>query len=89
MKYVHGIEILMITNPIVVITGATNGLGQLVASELAKLGAHLILTARSKDKAEATKKMIKSIAPKAEVEFFFGDLSLMKDVKRIGNEINI
>ena len=33
--------------------------------------------------------MIKSIAPKAEVEFFFGDLSLMKDVKRIGNEINI
>ncbi|MFW2491404.1 SDR family NAD(P)-dependent oxidoreductase [Clostridium chromiireducens] len=46
----------MITNPIVVITGATNGLGQLVASELAKLSAHLILTARSKDKAEATKK---------------------------------
>ena len=79
----------MITNPIVVITGATNGLGQLVASELTKLGAHLILTARSKDKAEATKKMIKNIAPKAEVEFFFGDLSLMKDVKRIGNEIKV
>lgn len=79
----------MINNPIVVITGATNGLGQLVASELAKLGAHLILTARSRDKAEVTKKMIKNIAPKAEVEFFFGDLSLMKDVKRIGNEIKV
>lgn len=72
----------MITNPIVVITGATNGLGQLVASELAKRGAHLVLTARSKDKAEETKKIIKNIAPKAEIDFFFGDLSLMKDVKR-------
>ncbi|WP_411681711.1 SDR family NAD(P)-dependent oxidoreductase [Clostridium thailandense] len=77
----------MITNPIVVITGATNGLGQIAASELAKRGAHLVLTARSVDKAEATKKMIKNITPKAEIDFFFGDLSLMKDVKRIGNEI--
>lgn len=77
----------MITNPIVVITGATNGLGQLVASELAKRGAQLVLTARSKDKAEATEKMIKNIAPKVEIDFFFGDLSLMKDVKRIGNSI--
>ncbi|WP_026889021.1 SDR family NAD(P)-dependent oxidoreductase [Clostridium beijerinckii] len=77
----------MITNPIVIITGATNGLGQIVASELAKRGAHLVLTARSKSKAEATERIIKNIAPNAEIDFFFGDLSLMKDVKRIGNEI--
>ena len=77
----------MSTNQIVVITGATNGLGQLVASELAKQGAHLVLTARSKKKAEATERIIKNITPKAEIDFFFGDLSLMKDVKRIGNEI--
>ncbi|WPC44061.1 SDR family NAD(P)-dependent oxidoreductase [Clostridium sp. JS66] len=77
----------MITNPIVVITGATNGLGQLVASKLAKQGAYLVLTARSKDKAEATKELIKNIAPRVKVEFFFGDLSLMKDVKKIGNDI--
>ncbi|UYZ38160.1 SDR family NAD(P)-dependent oxidoreductase [Clostridium beijerinckii] len=77
----------MSTNPIVIITGATNGLGQIVASELAKRGAHLVLTARSKSKAEATERLIKNIAPDAEIDFFFGDLSLMKDVKRIGNEI--
>jgi len=77
----------MITNPIVVITGATNGLGQIVASELAKRGAHIVLTARSKSKAEVTERIIKNIAPNAEIDFFFGDLSLMKDVKRIGNEI--
>jgi NAD(P)-dependent dehydrogenase (short-subunit alcohol dehydrogenase family) len=74
-------------NPIVVITGATNGLGQLVAIELAKQGAHLVLTARNKKKAEMTKKMLNDIVPKAEVDFFFGDLSLMTEVRRVGQEI--
>jgi len=74
-------------NPIVVITGATNGLGQLVAIELAKQGAHLVLTARNKEKAEMTKKMLNDIVPKAEVDFFFGDLSLMTEVRRVGQEI--
>ncbi|TGE35498.1 SDR family NAD(P)-dependent oxidoreductase [Desulfosporosinus fructosivorans] len=75
------------TYPIVVITGATSGLGQLVAIELAKRGTHLVLTARSKKRAETTKRMLKDIAPKTEVDFFYGDLSLMVDVKRIGKEI--
>ena len=77
----------MNSNPIVVITGATNGLGQLVAIELAKQGAHLVLTARNKKKAEMTKKMLNDIVPKAEVDFFFGDLSLMAEVRRVGQEI--
>jgi NAD(P)-dependent dehydrogenase (short-subunit alcohol dehydrogenase family) len=77
----------METNQIVLITGATSGLGQIVAIELAKQGAHLILTARNRNRAEATEKIIKDFAPKAEVDFFFGDLSLMKDVMRMGNEI--
>ncbi|MDR3542651.1 MAG: SDR family NAD(P)-dependent oxidoreductase [Desulfosporosinus sp.] len=76
------------TYPIVVITGATSGLGQLVAIELVKRGTHLVLTARSKKRAETTKKMLKDISPKTEVDFFYGDLSLMEDVKRIGKEIN-
>ncbi|EGW37048.1 SDR family NAD(P)-dependent oxidoreductase [Desulfosporosinus sp. OT] len=75
------------TYPIVVITGATSGLGQLVAIELAKRGTHLVLTARSKKRAETTRKMLKDIAPKTEVDFFYGDLSLMEDVRRIGKEI--
>jgi NAD(P)-dependent dehydrogenase (short-subunit alcohol dehydrogenase family) len=79
----------MMSYPIVVITGATSGLGQLVAIELAKRDTHLILTARSRNRAEMTKKMLKNIAPKTEVDFFFGDLSLMEDVRRIGNEIKV
>lgn len=78
----------MIANPIIVITGATSGLGQLVAIEMAKRGAHLVLTARSKSRAEATEKMIKERTPTAEINFFYGDLSSMKDVNRLGQEIS-
>lgn len=77
----------MNTQPIAVITGATNGIGQIVAIELAKRGTHLVLTARNRRKAEETKEMIKNIAPKTEIDFFFGNLSLMEDVRKIGNEI--
>lgn len=77
----------MSTYPIAVITGATSGLGQLVAIELAKRGTQLVLTARNEKRAETVRNIIKDIAPNAKTDFFYGDLSLMKDVKRIGNEI--
>lgn len=77
----------MSTYPIAVITGATSGLGQMVAIELAKRETQLVLTARNEKRAETARNIIKDIAPNAKVDFFFGDLSLMKDVKRIGNEI--
>lgn len=75
------------TQPIIVITGATSGLGQLTAMELAKRGAHLVLTARSEGRAETTRNKIREIAPSAKIDFFFGDLSVLNDVKRIGLEI--
>ncbi|MFB5760368.1 SDR family NAD(P)-dependent oxidoreductase [Paenibacillus medicaginis] len=78
----------MTTKPIIVITGATSGLGQIVAIEMAKRGAQLVLTARSRQRAEATGKMIHEQMPSASVDFFYGDLSLMKDVKRMGKEIS-
>jgi NAD(P)-dependent dehydrogenase (short-subunit alcohol dehydrogenase family) len=73
--------------PIAVITGATSGLGQLVAIELAKRGFELVLTARNEKRAEATSSILKNLAPNAKINFFYGDLSLMQDVKRIGSEI--
>ncbi|WP_315065972.1 SDR family NAD(P)-dependent oxidoreductase [uncultured Clostridium sp.] len=77
----------MNTQQIIVITGATSGLGKLVAIELAKRGSHLVLTARNKERAEITRKMLEDINPKAKIDFFFGDLSIMKDVRRVGQEI--
>ncbi|MDR1224699.1 MAG: SDR family NAD(P)-dependent oxidoreductase [Tannerella sp.] len=79
----------MEAHPITVITGATNGIGQLAAIELAKRGAQLVLTARSRERASITGDMIKAAAPDATVDFFYGDLSLMKDVKKVGGEISV
>jgi NAD(P)-dependent dehydrogenase (short-subunit alcohol dehydrogenase family) len=78
----------MMTEPIIVITGATSGLGQRVAIEMATRGAHLVLTARSKSRAEATEKLIRESVPAAEINFFYGDLSLLRDVSRLGQEIS-
>ncbi|AIQ59970.1 SDR family NAD(P)-dependent oxidoreductase [Paenibacillus borealis] len=74
-------------HPTVVITGATSGLGQLVAIQLAKRGYHLVLTARSKERAEQTRQIIQAHNAKVNIRFFFGDLSLMQDVNRVGAEI--
>lgn len=72
----------------VVITGATSGLGQLVAIELGRRGCFdLVLTARNKERAEATRIQIEAVNPSAKVDFFHGDLSILKDVNRVGSEI--
>ena len=38
----------------VLVTGATNGIGQVAALELAKMGAQVVIVGRSKPKTEAT-----------------------------------
>jgi len=78
----------MVEQSIVVITGATSGIGQLAAIEFAKRGFHLVLTARSSAKAKEAEELIKAAAPDTSLDFFFGDLSLMKDVMCIGEEIS-
>lgn len=77
----------MSTQPIAVITGGTSGLGQLTAIEFARRGIQLALTARSEKRAEATKKMLREVSPNIKIDFYYGDLSRMGDVKRIGNEL--
>ncbi|OBA05881.1 short-chain dehydrogenase [Paenibacillus polymyxa] len=78
----------MSKSAVVVITGATSGLGKLVAIELGRRGCFdLVLTARSKERAEATRKKIELVNASAKVDFFYGDLSVLKDVQRIGSEI--
>jgi len=70
--------------PVIVMTGATNGIGRLAALELARQGVQLVVIARSRSKAEALRQ---ELAPGTPVDVFLADLSLLADVRRAGEEI--
>ena len=78
----------MNTRPVIVITGATNGLGMLAALDLARGGAHLGLIARSRHKADALRREIEEVAPGTPVDVFLADLSLVADVQRVAQQID-
>lgn len=71
----------------VLITGATDGIGQLAAIELARRGADLILTARSQSKAATTRALIDAAAPGAAVDVFYVDFSDLRAVVAVGRTI--
>ncbi|MGY3489250.1 NAD(P)-dependent dehydrogenase (short-subunit alcohol dehydrogenase family) [Bradyrhizobium sp. USDA 4011] len=73
--------------PIIVMTGATSGIGRLAATETASRGAHLVLIARSEVNAEATRKAIRGIAPQAQIDFHFADLTRLETVAAAGRTI--
>jgi NAD(P)-dependent dehydrogenase (short-subunit alcohol dehydrogenase family) len=71
-----------------VITGATSGIGQSAAEALAALGARIIVVARSKVRGASTIARLRTIAPEIAHSVYYGDLSRLADMKRVGAEIS-
>jgi NAD(P)-dependent dehydrogenase (short-subunit alcohol dehydrogenase family) len=72
---------------VVVITGATSGLGRAGAEELARQGARIVFTARDAARAEATLAALKQAGPGQAHRYVRGDLSSLAEMKRVGAEI--
>jgi NAD(P)-dependent dehydrogenase (short-subunit alcohol dehydrogenase family) len=72
----------------VLITGATAGIGRVTARELAAARARILLVARNRDKAEATRQWILSETDGAEVELIIADLSSMAQVRAVAAQVN-
>lgn len=70
-------------NRIILITGATSGVGKATAFELAKPENTLLLVARNKEKGEALKNEILCSKPSSNIELLFADLSLQNDIRNI------
>src|SRR3954469_8522176 len=70
----------------IVITGAADGLGKGLASELAPTGARLILHGRNEEKGRA---LIEELAPRAGGELVWrrADLASLEDVRDLGDQI--
>ena len=73
-------------NHVVLVTGATSGLGKVTAIELAKMGAHVVLLARNAEKAEATQREIRAAAGHDRVEILLADLADLGQVRRAAAE---
>jgi len=68
------------------ITGANSGIGKATAIGLAKLGAHLVLVCRSKEKAEEAIKEIKEKSGKESVDLFLADIASQKEIHNLVEE---
>ena len=71
---------------LVVITGATSGIGYLTARKYASMGADLICVNRNPEKSEALKKeIVGEFAVKC--EYIIADLSKLDEIRRVGKEL--
>jgi NAD(P)-dependent dehydrogenase (short-subunit alcohol dehydrogenase family) len=72
---------------VVVMTGATSGIGEVAALRLATLGARLVLVARDRARGEATRARLRAAAPGVEHAVHYADLARLGDTRRVAAEI--
>ena len=72
---------------VVVITGATSGIGSVAAEQLAAMGARIVLVARDQARADAELARLREKGPGVQHTVHYGDLSRLDEMKRVGREI--
>lgn len=74
------------TGKICMVTGATSGIGEATAFELAQKGAAVIVVGRNPQKGADTVDKIKSRSGNSSVNFMLSDLSSQKDIRRLAEQ---
>lgn len=71
---------------VILVTGATDGIGKAAAMEFAKRGASLTIVGRNKEKTERVLAELKAASGNQAVDFLICDLSRLGDVRRAADE---
>jgi len=72
---------------VVVITGATSGIGEVAARQLAGMGARIVLIARDKTRGEAALTRLRDVDRSIAHSIYYGDLSRISEMKRVALKI--
>jgi retinol dehydrogenase 14 len=70
----------------VLVTGGTGGIGKATALGLARMGAHLAITGRDRERTESAAREIRE-AGGGQVDVFVADLSSQSEVRRLADEV--
>jgi NAD(P)-dependent dehydrogenase (short-subunit alcohol dehydrogenase family) len=77
----------MLSDAVMIVTGATNGIGLVTARELAHTGATVVLVGRNHQRMDATLEHIRLVVPDAKLDSFVADLSRTSEVQLLANHI--
>jgi NAD(P)-dependent dehydrogenase (short-subunit alcohol dehydrogenase family) len=69
------------------VTGATSGIGEVTARELARDGGTVVILARSRTKGEATRSFIRTATGNDKIELVLADFESLSDVRRAATEL--
>jgi NAD(P)-dependent dehydrogenase (short-subunit alcohol dehydrogenase family) len=73
----------------IIVTGATSGIGEVAARELAGMGARVVLIGRSGEKCQATADMIRKATGNPAVDYLVADLSSQVAIRRLAADIKV
>ncbi len=71
------------TGKVVLITGATNGIGKMAALEIAKIGATVVIVGRNPEKTEQVLAELKQQSGNEQIDMLLADLSVMEQVRSV------
>jgi len=76
-----------LTNKTVLVTGSTDGVGKLVAQQLAQAGAHVLLHGRDREKGRRVLEEIRAATGSDRLEFHLADLSSLLEVRGLAEMV--
>ena len=76
----------LMNGKICLVTGATSGMGEVIARKLAQMGATVIIVGRSRERGTETLQRIVSATGNASVELMLADLSSQKEIRQLAQQ---